>query len=113
MEVLSVFWYHLSMFWRPANSACWTGWYSRFMLRASQVVWSFSRNGKTLLHVKNFSPKRSPCVDARNLETFMCKLDNLPFRSCELIVQPCLTMSKGWDEQIVPSEGTEVVNGPD
>jgi len=41
----------------------------------------------------------------------MCKLEDFPFGSRELIVQPTLTVSKGWDEQIVPSEDTKAVNG--
>src|SRR5882724_596592 len=39
-----------------------------------QVVWSFSSNGKTLLHVENFTPERSPCVDARTLRQLCASL---------------------------------------
>src|SRR5882724_4622144 len=94
MEVSSVFRYHLSMFWRPAKSAFWTGWYSCFTLRASQVVWSFLSNGKTLLHVKNFSPQRSPCVDERTLRHLCASLIICHSGLVSLyVVQPYLTVN--------------------
>jgi hypothetical protein len=45
----------------------------------------------------------------KNFETVVCKLDDLPFGSCELVVRPLLTMSKGWDERVVIGESTEAI----
>jgi len=71
----------------------------------------FLEQWKDSVACQNFLSQKVTMCLYKDLETIMSKLDILPFGYCELIVQSCLTVSKGWDEQIFTSKGTEAVNG--